>query len=123
MDTVRPASRIRIHRLCLPIAILLGVTAMDGYAANRIDFDAMKAGAAPAGWTCGMTGKGSPRWTIEADASAPSAPNVLRQSGSATFPWCVHAGSALADGFVEVRFKAISGREDQAGGVVWRWKD
>jgi hypothetical protein len=24
---------------------------------------------------------------------------------------------------VEVRFKALSGREDQAGGLVWRWKD
>jgi hypothetical protein len=30
---------------------------------------------------------------------------------------------AIADGFVEVRFKPIAGREDQAGGVVWRWKD
>jgi hypothetical protein len=24
---------------------------------------------------------------------------------------------------VEVRFKPVSGREDQAGGVLWRWKD
>jgi hypothetical protein len=24
---------------------------------------------------------------------------------------------------VEVRFKPIAGREDQAGGLVWRWKD
>src|SRR6185369_2155776 len=23
----------------------------------------------------------------------------------------------------EVKFKPLSGREDQAGGVVWRWKD
>jgi hypothetical protein len=30
---------------------------------------------------------------------------------------------SLADGFVEVKFKPISGGEDQAGGVVWRWKD
>ena len=39
------------------------------------------------------------------------------------FPWCVRKDVSVADGFVEVRFKAISGREDQAGGVVWRWKD
>ena len=96
---------------------------MDGFTAGTIDFDAMKAGSAPAGWACGMTGKGSPRWTIEAEASAPSAPNVLKQSGSATFPWCVVEGSSLADGFVEVKFKPIAGREDQAGGVVWRWRD
>jgi len=24
---------------------------------------------------------------------------------------------------VEVKFKPLSGREDEAGGVVWRWKD
>ena len=29
----------------------------------------------------------------------------------------------LKDGFVEVKVKPISGREDQAGGVVWRLKD
>jgi hypothetical protein len=29
----------------------------------------------------------------------------------------------LSDGFVEVKFKPVSGREDQAGGLVWRWKD
>src|SRR5690606_13103590 len=31
--------------------------------------------------------------------------------------------TAVADGFVEVKFKSIAGKEDQAGGVVWRWKD
>lgn len=32
-------------------------------------------------------------------------------------------GTSLADGVVEVKFKSLSGHEDQAGGVVWRWKD
>jgi hypothetical protein len=35
----------------------------------------------------------------------------------------VRKDASLADGFVEVKFKPISGGEDQAGGVVWRWKD
>ena len=48
---------------------------------------------------------------------------MLKQSGAATFPWAVRKDVAVADGFVEVKFKSISGREDQAGGVVWRWKD
>ncbi|TMI00880.1 MAG: hypothetical protein E6H39_04930, partial [Betaproteobacteria bacterium] len=30
---------------------------------------------------------------------------------------------SLAGGFVEVKFKPLSGKEDQAGGVLWRWKD
>src|SRR6185295_19384868 len=40
-----------------------------------------------------------------------------------TFPYCVFTGGSLADGFVEVKFKPISGREDQAGGLIWRFKD
>jgi hypothetical protein len=30
---------------------------------------------------------------------------------------------SLENGYVEVKFKPLSGREDQAGGLVWRWKD
>jgi hypothetical protein len=47
---------------------------------------------------------------------------VLKQSGRGAFPWCVKDAS-VADGVVEVKMKPVSGREDQAGGVVWRWKD
>jgi hypothetical protein len=104
-------------------AFLLGGCAAMSVNAQTFGFDADPAGAAPAGWTCGMTGKGAPRWTVEADATAPSKPNVLRQSGAATFPWCVRKQVDVADGFVEVKFRPESGREDQAGGVVWRWKD
>ena len=88
-----------------------------------IGFDADQPGTLPAGWVAGVTGKGAYRWTVEADSSAPSAPHVLRQAGVGDFPWCVKKDVALADGFVEVKFKPQSGRDDQAGGVVWRWKD
>jgi len=101
------------------MATLFSATA----AAQTSGFDSNAAGALPAGWRAGVTGRGSPKWTVEADASAPSRPNVLKQSGSGTFPWCVRPDVSLADGWVEVKFKPISGREDQAGGVVWRWKD
>ena len=91
--------------------------------ADTITFDADAIGIAPPGWTAGVTGRGSPRWTVEADATAPSKPNVLKQSGHGDFPWCVKNDMLIADGYVEARFKPISGKEDQAGGVVWRWKD
>ena len=90
---------------------------------ETVNFDNDKAGAMPAGWVAGVTGRGSPKWAIEADASAPSKPHVLRQSGSGTFPYCVLKASSLVDGYVEVKFKPLTGREDQAGGVVWRFKD
>lgn len=91
--------------------------------AETFSFDNDPVGALPAGWICGSTGGGAPRWAVEADSGAPSKPNVLKQSGSGTFPWCVKQGTALVDGTVEVKFKPLSGREDQAGGLVWRWKD
>ena len=90
--------------------------------AAPIKFEADSVGQAPVGWTCGATGKGAPKWTVEADPTAPSPGRVLRQSGNAAFPWCVRDDSNPADGWVEVKFRAISGREDQSGGVVWRWK-
>ena len=101
------------------MATLFSATA----AAQTAGFDGDPTGALPSGWRAGVTGRGTPKWTVEADASAPSRPNVLKQSGSGTFPWCVRPEVAITDGFVEVKFKPMSGREDRAGGVVWRWKD
>ncbi len=104
---------------------MIAVTVLSSAAASAatVDFDADKTGAPPAGWTCGVTGRGGPSWKVEADAAAPSKPNLLRQSGSGTFPWCVKRDVSIADGFVEVKLRPERGREDQAGGVVWRWKD
>jgi hypothetical protein len=104
----------------LSIAVVL--TATTALAGDE-NFDAVAPGALPADWVCGVTGKGSPEWKVEADASAPSQPNVLKQSGSGTFPWCVKQPAQITDGFVEVKFKPLAGREDQAGGLVWRFKD
>jgi hypothetical protein len=104
---------------------LIGVAAAAASAlsaAQIISFDGEPLGQAPTGWTCGVTGTGSPRWHVAADPSTGDR-RVLLQSGSGTFPWCIRQGTALADGFVETKFLPISGRGDQAGGVVWRWKD
>jgi len=108
-----------------PVASLGVLTSLlsTSVVAQTVNFDADTVGAAPSGWTCGVTGRGSPRWTVAVEPGAPSGTNVLRQSGSGTFPWCVRTGTSLSDGFVEVKFKPLTGREDQAGGLVWRWKD
>ncbi|MBI1874107.1 MAG: hypothetical protein HYZ58_11315 [Acidobacteria bacterium] len=91
--------------------------------ADAINFDTFKVGAPPPGWTATRTGTGEAKWTIEADDSAPSKPNVLKQSGQATYPVCIKDDTNLKDGFVEVKFKPLSGKVDQAGGVVWRARD
>jgi len=91
--------------------------------AETVNFDDTKAGELPAGWLAGNTGSGTPKWTVETDATAPSKPNVLKQSGWGTFPWCVKKDVSLKDGYVEVKFKPVAGSEDQAGGIIWRWQD
>src|SRR5437899_11951828 len=103
----------------LVVAVTLAVIAV----ADSVNFNNAPAGQAPAGWTATKTGSGNARWTIEKDDTAPSKPNVLKQSGAATYPVCFKDDTNLKDGFVEVKFKSISGKEDQAGGVVWRLKD
>ena len=90
---------------------------------ETVNFDNAAVGSAPAGWTATKTGTGNAKWTIERDDSAPSKPNVLKQSGTATYPICFKDDTNLKDGFVEVKVKPISGKEDQAGGVLWRLKD
>src|SRR5947208_2190730 len=91
--------------------------------ADTINFDDLKTGSPPPGWTDTKTGKGDAKWEVVADDSAPSKPNVLKQSGQATYPVCIKDDTSLKDGFVEVKFKPLSGKEDQAGGVIWRAKD
>lgn len=102
------------------IAGLASAALAAGAYGATIDFDKERPGTPPSGWIAGVTGRGAPHWSVEADPGAPSPPNVLRQSGIGDFPWCVKQGTSIADGFVEVKFKAIKGREDQAGGVVSR---
>ena len=91
--------------------------------AETLHFDSAPAGKAPPGWTATKTGQGQPKWTIEKESSAPSKPHVLKQSGEATYPICLKEDTRLEDGFVAVRFKAVAGKEDQAGGVIWRCQD
>jgi hypothetical protein len=86
-------------------------------------FDGDKAGAPPKGWTLTLTGRGTPKWAVEQDDTAPTKGQVLKQSGTATFPLALKDGTSIRDGFVEVKFKPTSGSEDRAGGLVWRAKD
>jgi len=103
--------------------LLMIVLTHSAATAATINFDDVAPDAPPPGWTATKTGKGEAKWTIAKDDTAPSKPNVLEQSGEATYPLCLKNETSLKDGFVEVKFKPISGKEDQAGGLVWRAKD
>lgn len=91
--------------------------------ADTVNFDDTKIGALPAHWLGTQTGNGVAKWAVEKADDAPSKPNVLKQSGEATFPVCIKEDTSIKDGFVAVKFKPIAGKEDQAGGVIWRCRD
>ena len=103
---------------------LLAVTlvAVPAFAGEE-KFDDAKPGLPPPGWTGTETGGGNPKWMVEIDESAPSKPHVLKQSGEAKYCVAVRNDAQLKDGFVEVKFKPISGDEDQAAGLLWRYRD
>jgi hypothetical protein len=112
-----------MKRLALGLVVALAAGAAG---AETVNFDSTKAGALPPSWLAGITGPGRAQWAVTPDPTAASAPNVLKQSGqvaSHSYPWCVKKDISLQNGFVAVKFKPLSGQEDQAGGVVWRWQD
>jgi hypothetical protein len=96
--------------------------------AETIRFDSGPPGSFPPDWSVAMTHAGAaPKWEIRHDASAPSKPNVLAQVSSdpsdGRFPMAIFNRARYRDGEVSVKFKAVSGRTDQAAGVVWRYRD
>ena len=50
--------------------VLFGVNGAG--AAETVTFDGDSIGAPPKGWILTMTGKGTPKWTVERDETAPS---------------------------------------------------
>lgn len=63
----------------------------------------------------------------EAEKDAPSGPNVLAQTGANStdyrFPVAVANAPSVKDGKVSVKCKPVSGKVDQACGVVFRYQD
>lgn len=92
------------------------------------NFDSDAAGSMPAKFHDALTGKGSRgTWVVKSDSTAPSAPNVFAQISadktSYRFPVAIADEGSFRDLDLSVRFKPISGRVDQAAGLVWRLKD
>src|SRR5438552_15866027 len=82
------------------------------------NFDKDAAGKPPAGAEAfGGT------WEVKAESDAPSSPNVLCQSATAKFPAIRLGDKVYADLVATVRFKTVSGKDDQAAGLIFRVQD
>src|SRR6266508_5372959 len=112
-----PDRQIGMRAIFIAVAFLCSVEAR-AMADSTASFEAEAIGAAPKGWTATKTGKGDPKWTIERDQTAPSKSKIVKQSGRAAYPLLLKEDTDIKDGFIQMKFKAVAGSEDRAGGVV-----
>lgn len=97
--------------------------ALWGAVTQTINFDSAKPGSAPPGWTVTP----NPQWEIRKDASAPSPPYVFAQisndSPGGRCPLAILNEMDVKDGDLSVKVKPVAGKEDRAGGLVYRYRD
>ena len=110
------------------LLLLSAAVAAQSQPRRMIDFESDKPGQTPAGFVFALTGSGRPgAWTVRRDDAAPDRGNVLAQtdadSTSYRFPVAVVNDVTAADVDISVRFRPVTGRVDQAAGVVWRYRD
>jgi Domain of Unknown Function (DUF1080) len=90
-------------------------------------FDGDAVGAAPAGFELARTGSGAEgKWVVEADRDKPANHILTQSSADPTddrFPLAVVKDGAYKDVTLSVRARPISGKVDQAFGLVWRYRD
>jgi 3-keto-disaccharide hydrolase len=92
------------------------------------NFDSDATGQLPAKFHEALTGGGGGvKWVVQADGSAPSKPNVLAQTSADRtdyrFPLAIADDGSYQNLDLSVKFKAVSGGIDRAGGLVFRLKD
>jgi len=114
--------------LIMTSAMLAASTARaQGGVSVHIDFEATPVGQLPAGVTTALTGSGGPaRWSVIEDATAPAGPKVLAQTSTdrtdLRFPLAIFE-PIVGDAAVGVKFRAVAGEVDRAGGIALRLSD
>ena len=130
----RPSARVVLTEVVSFIVyLLLVVSATDLAAEDRMtvwrwNFDSDSVGRAPAGFTFVRTGSGRVgHWVVQNDKDAPSGARVLAQLDTDDtdfrFPVAVANEPLLRDLQLAVRCKPVSGKVDQACGLVFRYRD
>ncbi|HMG33228.1 MAG TPA: family 16 glycoside hydrolase [Blastocatellia bacterium] len=92
------------------------------------NFDTDVVDQLPAKFHTALTGGGRKvEWLVKADPSAPSKPNVLAQTSTDKtdyrFPLAIADEGSFQDLEMSVKFKAVDGSVDRAGGLVFRLRD
>ncbi|MGD0898784.1 MAG: family 16 glycoside hydrolase [Thermoguttaceae bacterium] len=122
-----------MRRLALLVLLpLIGWIAMPLSALAAAPFimslDGAAVGELPRGWSAAKTGQGpGSAWKVVEDATAPAGKKALAQTSdqgpNRLFNLCVADQTRFANVSLSVAFKAVAGKLDQGGGLVWRYKD
>jgi hypothetical protein len=105
---------------------ILSTATVVGYAATRtFDFSGETVGQPPKGFVFGHTAKlGAPgTWVVQAEGPNQYLAQINTDSTNARYPVAVVSDISTTDVDVSVRFKPVSGRVDQAAGLVWRYQN
>jgi hypothetical protein len=111
------------------IALAVPPLAAGGGKARALQFNKGEVGGLPKGWKAGVTGTGATEsvWKVVEDKTAPGGPFVLYQTSknpSSAFNVCIaEDGGKYKDVDISIALKAIEGKKDQGGGIIWRVKD
>lgn len=94
-------------------------------AGRTVDFNQDTVDQPPKGFEFGHTaGVGRPgKWVVQTDGSNKVLAQTDADSTRSRFPVAVLSDLTTTDVDLAVRFKPISGRVDQAAGLVWRYQD
>ena len=119
---------MRVLNTMTAVAVLVAAAVAAEEKVRMFQFKKEDAGKLPAAWKADKTGKGDGSvWKVVADETAPSKTGyVLAQtaeSPNGLFNLCVIEDTDYKDVEISVAFKAIKGKLDQGGGLVWRYKD
>lgn len=114
--------------LLLATALCFGPAADDKAEAVTFRFAKDDVEKLPAGWKISQTGEGKgSEWKVVADKTTPSKSGYalaqLARSPSKMFNLCIADKTRFKDITLAVKLKAIAGKTDQGGGLVWRYQD
>ena len=92
------------------------------------NFDQASLGSLPSNFISSRTGGGDRgTWVVLSDTTEPSKPNVLAQTSTDRtdyrFPMAVLNDGVFKDLELSVKFKPVAGSVDEAGGLVFRYRD
>jgi glycosyl hydrolase family 59 (putative galactocerebrosidase) len=129
-------NRLRVYPSTRPIFIAAalacaiacaGSAVLAQQGAPMIAIEKMDVGAAPADFDFGLTGQGRlGQWVVTRDASATGGRAIEQSSADRTdyrFPLAIYKPFSAKNVDVSVRFKAVAGSVDQAGGIALRLVD